>query len=645
MSRIFQIIGDTTVDLLSPTGIIPQRQVEGIKLNAAQVFDDMREVPETLRLNLQGSSVDNVGTQIQALWKLLCQVKEYRESERPTAPVYLKQQLTGETKERYATVKDVPMFDWPAMLRTPLELDHTIENFGLTVIREHPWRDTAPATYPAAALTLTATDGPAGETLGFLSNFQDSIAITHIYNYDDSAGTYSGDLVATDAATLFPASPAVNDAIHFVSVAPLSQIIINLNLAAVYACTMTVKYSKGGAVWGSFTLGTNLLIYPESALTTLFQTNGRHSISMVPPSDSASDTFNGQAGYHYRIQITAFTSWTTSPTTDKKCYAQTKPYIEIPSTAILGDGSPLLCMQMFPLQGGGAAVGVGNISRILIGARSETDPARLAGFFSHLLLGDHNPPASWGFTTAYGTDTSAVAEPLAPGGYKARCTFATDATLKARVTLTGSLKLKYYTGRFKVLLECAQVNGAAGDCKVRASIMIGGSTAGYPVAYLPAATSAALQTFNAGCEVIDLTGDGYINIPFVPTAKGDSLEADFIVSIWASRSSGASQLDLYQVIFLPCDEYGQDLQDPKSDVVSGGSALRGGSMLENDAGVIMNRCAKKLIIGANNVLSEEWRRGGDIYHPKPARQYRFYFVILRWPATWYTARLTSARTR
>jgi len=237
-----------------------------------------------------------------------------------------------------------------------------------------------------------------------------------------------------------------------------------------------------------------------------------------------------------------------------------------------------------------------------------------------------------------------VAEPLAPGGYKGRCTFATDATLKARATLTGSGKLANYQGKFKILLACQQVGGAAGDCSVRVSIMIGGSTAGYPVAYLPVSSGIALQSHDAGPEWVDLTGDGYINIPFGQVAAADSLASDLVVSVWATRTGGASVLDLHQIVFLPVDEFGLDLTDPRSDTTSGSSALRGNSLLEIDGGIVQNRTSKKLIVGANYIMAETWLRGGNINRLRPGRQYRFYFVIMNYQgASWYVPPLVGGK--
>ena len=626
--------GTTTISLISTSGIIPTRMVDGVKMTEDQLFGEERYAAETLRLNLRGTSVDNVATQKQALVALLRKAVAFWKNGRSAAPVYLTQQLTGETNARYAIVRSVPILEEPATLRVPLELDFIIENFGLTIIRENPWSSRVPGVMPANPVTLTPTQGPTGETTCFVANNVDTLTATFVglFNYDASGPTWSGDLKATAAVTIWSISgstPAAGDMIY--AGGYFSTLIVPIGTAGVFTSNIVVEYSKGGGVWGTLTLGADpgYVLYPTGPEDGMFKSTGQWGIFIKPPTDWAEDTVQTLTALWIRLRLDSVTAWTTTPVTSSKFYPQKFDYIDLPSTAITGDGRPLIDLKMYAGSGGGSSPSYATPSRILVGARSTRNGDGLTNFRCAFPLGS-DAPTSWALTA--GTDTTLSTDKLnSPNGHVAHCDFAGDASMQTRVTLSGTGMLRYFEGTFKVLLLAEQTAGADGDCYVKAGVMIGGTTSGYPVVFLPAATTYQLKGHDTGPEWIDL---GELHLPFTPAMPNDSLAADIHFLIQASRASGASALDFHMLKLLPTDEFALDYHDPLSDTTSGGSALRGDSLLEADAGIMTYRIIKKIISGGNEIPIETWLGSGDMHKLEPNKQYRFYFVIMNYPTAW-----------
>jgi hypothetical protein len=88
---------------------------------------------------------------------------------------------------------------------------------------------------------------------------------------------------------------------------------------------------------------------------------------------------------------------------------------------------------------------------------------------------------------------------------------------------------------------------------------------------------------------------------------------------------------------LPVDEGVVAVDDPVSDTTSGASALRGGSVLDLDPGVIADRTLKYNYIGGDLIPVEAWARmNRPIPFENLGADTRLYFVLLHFPTTWNT---------
>lgn len=837
MTRTLKLVcGASSVDLLSVTGIIPMRSANGPTLSEDNLNGDAQSVSETFRLNLLGTSSDDVATKVQALINMLRNIKRFREK-KIYAPVYLEEQITGETNARYAQVFSCYQMDHPFSLRTPLEIDHIIENFGFTLTREHPWGSVIPGTQPANPLTLAPNDGPAAPTVVHVGNFCDDVALTHLYNvhtafgtqplYDaeghasngsgnntvsvtvgahsnkalfifvfavgasvpaisaltvagaaatlvkdfgagvianstlqlwkyiapangansvvatigtntgnvmevlsyynvdqtepllniqnanfttspfsdtvtvnpsdltldgvmcyysasaptitvdgsqtsrenyqlaaqyykmgmsEKAGgtamqwtannvtgaihfaasinpvmtdTFSANLFSTATTTLWPAGPVAGDWLLFGSTTgPFHNIVLNLKTAAVINADLRLEVWNGNA-WAVLVAGTNYSIYPSGgggAASGIFNATGDWVLNINPPSTWAAYTRNAVSAYWFRIRINASTSWTTSPITSdtQLIYFLKSNWIEIPAAASAGDAPPTAILRLAAPLGAGTTPCFAATSMILMGARDQG----LTKFVSDLNAGNYGNPADWAVT--YGTDSSSAADVNAPRGKQCAVSFATNATGVVRASLTGTGMLAYWYGAFRVFLACQQVGGAANDTRVKLRICVGSTADADPKMDTKAVK---LQTHDAGYEVVDL---GLVKLPFGEIIAADSLASDLIFQIMAERLTGASTIRIGTLILLPVDLWYCQLEDPKTNISLGSSALRGNSVLDLDGGVMVWRCTKFVKVSGNLIPAENWLAKGRAINVEPATKTRIYFMMMQFPATWGT---------
>ena len=90
------------------------------------------------------------------------------------------------------------------------------------------------------------------------------------------------------------------------------------------------------------------------------------------------------------------------------------------------------------------------------------------------------------------------------------------------------------------------------------------------------------------------------------------------------------------MILLPIDEWSTVLQDPISSPTLGSSALRGDTVLDLDAGILMDRTVKYYRSGATLYAAENWYRSGEPPKLEPGRQTRLYFLLMHYPVDWGT---------
>jgi hypothetical protein len=639
MARTYKITdGTLSVDLLATgaTGFIPSRgglgpnrvaptmnlvQAEGFS-GGGLVSMNFPLVTDTWTLYIKGSSANNVATQLRSLLELLILAARYHTEPRQNKPVYIETQMTGETNLRYSLVYGPPELVIPDQFDFPLEGDSLVEHLSVQVVREPFWRSAVPGV-KGTALILAPTDGPTTPTAVHISNAYEVEDIAEIKVEDNGTGFTDID-GANDA--LFPATVAQNDALYSgnTNVPPRTIVIPKLQTKAVITTSSLVLEYYKSAAWTELVLGTDYTCYPGPTLEDCFEQNDVDIvINIKPPSDWITLAVDGDTCYWVRIrESNASPSWGTVPVGHATyvIYSQQSPVVEIPSTAIKGDVSPYLLIRLISPSGGDDTPSFASTSRILIGLKSRG----LTKFVSHLNTGGDDNPADW--TATQLTDATATADVQAPGGKHSAVSFSTDSTLTSRVRLTGDNILDSWVGEYRAFLRVQQVGGSGGDCNFLLRTFVGGYSSEDPHT-----DSAEVPTVTAddGIEVLDM---GVVRLPFAKPLNADTLSGvDVIFEVLAERNTGSSTLKIYDLILIPIDEWVVGLDDPLSDVDTGGSALRGSTALDVDGGVIAFRTSKMQKIGGNWILSENWARMG----PAPTindveTKARLYFIIMHY---------------
>jgi len=154
--------GTRTVDLIDITTIIPQRGAFGKakyaphQYDSARVVDDLLFV-ETWKLNIYGTSHDNLATQTALFKALLRDAWRYHNADFDK-PVYLEVRTDGETNTRFATVWMCPEISDPDFFTHPFALDNAIEGQGVNIAR-FAW-ESLPQGIVGNRILQAATIGP-----------------------------------------------------------------------------------------------------------------------------------------------------------------------------------------------------------------------------------------------------------------------------------------------------------------------------------------------------------------------------------------------------------------------------------------------------------------------------------------------------
>ena len=466
-----------------------------------------------------------------------------------------------------------------------------------------------------------------------IANFRDHVDLTHIFNEDNSLGAFSANLVNEFDFTLFyVANPiAIDDAIYFGADQPFKHVVMYITTPGDFHATVLAEISNGGGVWEPLTSAAfEMTCYQNDNLRTALHQRRLFVVNIIDASTWAIDTVNLIANkFWLRLRISAFTNWTTSPIHGTQLvYTAKTNELRIPAASLHGDAPPTMLMRMVSPDGGDENPWAGNLSRIVWGIKSRG----LSSFVAYLNTGNSDNPAGW--TTAYGDDTSQSADPDAPGGYRASCSFATDETLDVRVTLTGDDKLEYWLGDYRVYVIAQQIGGVDGDVSLMLRTYIGGTNAYDP--HIDTETIPLTDT-GLGLEVVYL---GKLNIPLAEVHDIDDFSAiDIIFQIFASRAAGsAAALRLYALVLIPIDEASGAPDDGKGDITAGSFALRGDEAVDHDGGIIRRGTKKVAIDGVNHRAIVEWDSGGAFVSTEYLDAARIYFLFLHYPVggTWGT---------
>lgn len=373
----------------------------------------------------------------------------------------------------------------------------------------------------------------------FAANLDERTNITHIYNYDDSAGTYSDNLIdSARPTTLFPAGAAALDSVFIGIEASAANFyggpFNSLYFDIVTPASSTTSYSIGfyyynGATFASPTPNTHDLSL-ELSETGL--------VTWDMPTNQTVTTINGVAGYWIKIQLTPLVGVFTNPTIGIRPYRVATNWLEVQEDNVGGDVPALLkSINHYLLEG------THPINGILVGLRSLSRGEDFRSIISvSRNQSDANISVSKGGGAVWAND-----DEIASAVSYAQLTVATpnteDSTV-ATVTITGDLA-QQYVGRFNLIVRC-NLTGTNPFLSARIS------TANTILAeYFE--TDRLSKSGSSFYSVYDIEF-GEITIP-VSSSQLKSEIQDVKIQILLTTGSTAATADVFSIALLPTDEF------------------------------------------------------------------------------------------
>lgn len=624
--------GDESVDLLNPTleqgymavrggltqgTVAPEMEFTGIYPDGARMSSySFQPAIENWTLNLKAGDQNMAAAQLHSLFRLLRQAREYHLTKWQLKPVWIEAQASQEWKTRYSLVYGMLSREFPDLYKVPFEVDSELEDMRISLARDPFWASHAPKKLGRKVQMSVKSDRYPGlsdlnsGSMWWVTNGRHGNEITHIFNYDDSASSFSAnwadEYAPGDPWNYFQVSgstPAQNDIVYFGSTAgPFYQVLL----------WHTAPSGYNGAVWLEYYNGSNWIRVNDGSDNGAFpagqfgpQNNfGPMLAKFGGKTDWAMTTINGVNAWWLRLRLVTSSTITTQATQDgQPVLAIRDNYIEYETGSVVGDEPALAQIKLYPMSSAG-----NKVNWLIMGMKSRG----LDNFISALNLGGDGNPASWS-VAATDSDTTFDSDPSSPGGKRATFTFATSPTAHgSRMNITYSAATnRDFSGDYRVFLRCKQVGGSAGAVQVS----------------MRHREVSGVRRPLQGVGVVEAVDLGILTLFPYPPEEGDTSSQILMgIVVEASATSSTPDLHCYDLVLIPIDEW--------SAIVSGiampSPNPSNAEMVIFDGGV-QRRGA--LFARQNEKLNEQrsdmpWEVAGELPKLPPHRKFRIYFMFV-----------------
>jgi len=578
---------------------------------------------ENFGLHVNGANPDGVAFMLQELRRLLEKANAYWTADWQNTPVYLKVKARCETNTRYClVVKGRLGNDRSYFVQPFIGGRSTMQDLPL-LIERMAWLENAPGNGTLTEIdnleTFNGVNFGTVDSTGardsvtaledlYISGRRCNQNVTHIFNYDASATSFSANLLNTIPMTLFPASTAVGDIVYFGIQSSLTDtgpvfppLVFDLSVAAAatsYAITWEIW---SGSSWGSVSTEGDQVKFGETGIGT---------VNWKPPTQ-ATTSINSVTAYWIRARLSSLTGAFTRPVQqNRNPYFANWPYFELQSTAIMGD-IPALIQALFLDKGSdiGAPIDL-QIHDLLIGLRSVD---RGSNFTAYLNASDENNPTGITISLVVG---SFVASGISPSGKIAEWTPAGTVANQTvwSIIIDQTIVTEYY-GSFRAFLRVKQNSGSADDIKVRIELLSGGGlnailTTEYQS--VPLLTSPAFGILDFG--KIEIPG-GKLN--------DSELFQDFEIQVDAKVLATGGTLQLVDFILIPIDEFAISSLKP-----SNGPATESGQFVELDSVTYPKYHVRSLLkVQPNSYVIDTWETRSNNQFIAQSNTRQRYWVI------------------
>ena len=417
---------------------------------------------ETFAVHVEGSTQDNLISEVQDLKRLLEKAADYWTGYL-NVPTYIKAKADNETNSRYAIIYTGRIVrdgnPYACRFGGGVGSTNIYWMWDLQLIIEHGmWSENAPGS--TTATNLSAVETYDGRNLGnvdntgvreptttkgvYVANKDNMANLSDIYVND--GGVWTGNRM--DVAVpwnLLPAVPAIGDAVYFgidtslTNSGPFCSLAFDIGTAQSDITGIAWEYFNGA--WVALTVEDNT--NADGAMTGVaFDTTGEKSVHWVQPSDWTTrdiSTDGGPAitGYWVRARVTAIGTPTAPSQQNRDVFSIVWPYTEIQSTEVLGDIPSLFELHIWSQsdQASGSTPAL-DFNRVICGLRSY---ARGANFTSFLNFSDEQVPSGLTVSGASLSDS-----PDTPTGRRSYFNVVDSCTVIVNIYFNISLTSEYF---------------------------------------------------------------------------------------------------------------------------------------------------------------------------------------------------------
>lgn len=424
-------------------------------------------------------------------------------------------------------------------------------------------------------------------TDGYISNQYTQIQITHVFRYDDSAGTYSANQLTTASYDLLPDPPAVGDILYigvksdpyYGYFAPFCNAIFNLSTENIsygggVGITGVWEYYDTSPAWVSLDVTDRTIEKGDPAFTGdtfsrvgvcgIFFNQARKMAASWGPS-----AVNGVDAFWIRFRVTAVSSPIT-PVQTGLLYCVTWPNVRIMGSQVPGDIPALASLTLTGESYYDGDYGTSNlqhaVSRVYVSAWPYIDTVdesieywntgwkdQRSMFQPYLPTNDYIRPPGTVHDIEYGTNTNNSNYIPATSGYCARYTPSGAAAESMLARVTYYLDTDVFRGTFRVFVRASQLTGSANKFNIIVSAKYGALTQETKVGTVKKIYSSDEPNWNL-IELGDLT---------IPPFADKLSRTDYVNDLYckliigAEYLGGATSPDLYinDVILMPTDSF------------------------------------------------------------------------------------------
>jgi len=395
--------------------------------------------------------------------------------------------------------------------------------------------------FDTGLLSLLTAPSPSDAEVGtdgvFVASRQNEARLSHVYVYDASGASFGSNLLgAALPYDLFPDPLAVGDIAYFgiqttsnpLPNGPFGSLVTDLTAGSDY--TLVWEYWSGAA-WST--------LLAEDKTVSL-KSGGANPVSWAHPSDWAATTINSVAAYWVRARISAVGGSQVTPQQKNR-----HPYCVVASNVTILDqniGGDIPAQLRFLADN----MNVVFADRLILGLRTL---GRGESFSARINISDEQNPVGVAVTTGVNTsfqndiDTATGrSAQYNPGGVEALLS-------RVEVALDGEIARQYH-GTYRVFVVCQRDAGSEDDIEIQVS-------------------SSFINDDSTSTKKVPVTTDKYIlelGVIDISSILGESEASTGTIDINASAASGTPNLNLYELILMPVDEWSGELSNITDEI-------------------------------------------------------------------------------